>query len=106
MNGESMIITIDGTLIGIFAGGIITRAVSRHYYWRASRELTAETAELRRLNVLMLHGMEHEGWVELSRDHAGNMTGFHLHIQLEGLRSAEEFGPPTIIQHAPRQPTP
>jgi len=104
MDWESLIITITGTLIGIFAGGLITWAVSRHYYWRASQELTAEAAEIRRLNVLMLRGMEHAGWIELNRDPTGKITGFHLRIQLEGILSAEGVGTPTIIQHASRQP--
>lgn len=36
--------------------------------------------ELVRLNNLMLHAMEHNGWIELNRDNSGNIKGFTQRI--------------------------
>jgi len=88
---------------GVLLGGLITWAASWYYYRRAGQELTAETAKIRRLNVLMLLGMEHAGWIELSRDHAREITGFHLRIQTHGIPSGE-VGTPMLIRHDPPQP--
>jgi hypothetical protein len=67
-------------LISILVGALGTWIVAQYYYQRASKELATEAAELRRLNIFMLLGMEHAGWVKLSRDSAGKITGFMLSI--------------------------
>ena len=69
------------TLIGVLVGGAITWLVAWYYYSRASRELNEEAAELRRLNNLMLRGMENAGWVKLNRDESGKVVGFIIEGQ-------------------------
>ena len=66
-----------GLSIGaVILGGVITFICSRFYYIGATGDLNKETAELRRLNKLMLLGMEHAGWVTLNKDNQGNILGF------------------------------
>jgi len=70
------------TLIGVLVGGVITWLLAWYYYRRASEELKEESAELRRLNNLMLRGMENAGWVKLNKDESGNVAGFIIEGQL------------------------
>jgi hypothetical protein len=80
----SIIVNITLCIIGIIAGSLVTWAVSRHYYMKASKELKDETLELRRLNNIMLLGMEHAGWIELQRDSLGRIIGFKQVIEPQG----------------------
>jgi hypothetical protein len=80
-------------------GGVITFLVSRYYYKKASEELVKEANELRRLNNLMLRGMDYAGWIELQRDKEGNIIGFRQTITgVEGIKSEEKVGTPTITK--------
>lgn len=63
------------TLSGMAVGALVTWLAAVHYYEKASRDLTAEAKELRRLNVLMLRGLESAGFSEFSRDDVGNIKG-------------------------------
>ncbi len=87
-------------LISVVLGGIITWLVSWCYYKRAGQELKDEAAELRRLNTLMLQGMQHAGWIKLNRGPSGEITGFEKTLYLRG-ESHEEFGNPTISNSQP-----
>jgi len=63
-------------LVGIVVGGLITWWAARYYYEKASRDLAAEANELKRLNTLILQGLESAGLgVEYSRDDEGNIRG-------------------------------
>ncbi len=62
-------------LIGIVVGGLTTWWAARYYYEKASRDLAAEANELKRLNTLILRGLESAGLVEYSRDDEGNIRG-------------------------------
>jgi hypothetical protein len=92
-------------LIGIVVGGVITFLVARYYYKKASEELSKEANELRRLNNLMLHGMEYAGWIELQRDKEGNITGFRQTIPVSGFKSDVNIGTPKLIKHEPARKT-
>lgn len=63
-------------LVGVVAGGVITWFVARYYFIRASRELKEEATKLRRLNKLVLRGLENAGLVKCKRDEEGNVTEF------------------------------
>ena len=67
-------------LLSILVGALIALFVSMLYYKQASKELIKETTELRRLNNLMLRGMEEAGWVELNKDERGNIKGYKLKL--------------------------
>ncbi len=67
-------------LISFFAGIIVAIVIAKHYYVRAARELKNEASELRRLNNLMLRGMEDAGLVEFNKDEKGNIKGLNLKI--------------------------
>jgi hypothetical protein len=79
-----------GSLIGTIIGAFVTWLVARCYYVRSSNELKSEASELRRLNILMLRGMEQEGWVKLNRDNEGNIKGFV--VELSGSVEAVSSG--------------
>lgn len=63
------------TLSGMAVGALVTWWAALRYYEKASRDLAAEAKELRRLNVLMLRGLESAGLTEFSRDGEGNFKG-------------------------------
>jgi len=86
-----------GLFFGSLIGGVITWLVSKHFYLKASKELRLEVQELRRLSKTMLLGMEYSGWIELSRDVSGEITGFRQIIGPSGIPSKEQFGIPKII---------
>jgi hypothetical protein len=67
-------------LVGVFIGGIITWLVTNYYYIRAAQDLKSEASELKRLNILMLRGMENAGLVKLNRDKEGNIVGFTIEL--------------------------
>jgi hypothetical protein len=56
-------------------GAIVNWYFSRKYYIQAGKELTAEAAELRKLTILILRGLEAAGLVEYNKDGSGNPTG-------------------------------
>lgn len=63
------------TLSAMAVGALITWWVALRYYEKAGCDLAAEAKELRRLNVLMLRGLEAAGFTEFSRDDEGNFKG-------------------------------
>lgn len=84
--------------LGIFIGGIISGLITYFYYKKASNDLKLESDKLRKLNTLMLLGMEHAGWIELQRNEEGDIIGFKQTINPVGIRSEVAFGNHTIIQ--------
>jgi len=67
----------------VVLGGLITWLCSKYYYQKASKELRKEAEELRRLNNLMLRGMELAGWVTLNKDEQGNIKGYKFILKAE-----------------------
>jgi hypothetical protein len=64
------------SLVSIFAGGLITWLAAWVYYKRAGDEFRAETALLRKANVVLAYMLEHpDAEVEVRRDEAGNPVG-------------------------------
>lgn len=74
-------------LAGVLFGVATTWIAAKYYYLRASYELIKEANELRRLNVLMLRGLEASGMATFSRDTEGNLKG--LVITGSGTHQAE-----------------
>lgn len=97
--------TFLSTMVGVLVGGIVTWAVAKCYYKKASEELQKEAHELRRLNELMLLGMEHAGWIELNRDNSGKILGFRQVIGVPSILTEEKFGTPTITVTPPKSNT-
>lgn len=66
----------------MFVGGLITWAVSRRYYRKASKDLAAEAGRLREQSNLMLHALQEfsvTGNVEYNRDlETGEPKGLHM----------------------------
>jgi hypothetical protein len=54
------------TLLGVLLGALITIAISDYYYRKGGGELLRETERLRKLNTMMLVGMEKMGAVKLT----------------------------------------
>jgi hypothetical protein len=64
------------TLVSIFAGGLITWLAAWIYYKRAGDEFRAETALLRKANMVVAYMLEHpDAEVEVHRDEAGKPIG-------------------------------
>jgi hypothetical protein len=84
------------TLVGIIIGAIITWLVAWYYYREAGQELKREAAELRRLTNLMLHGMEHAGWIKLTRNSFGQILGFEQIVSPKSIDSTASVGNPTV----------
>ena len=72
------VVSLVASIIAIIIGAVITFAVSKNYYERASKELLQESEQLRRLNTLILRGLEEGGIFTLSRDSEGNICGLAL----------------------------
>jgi len=68
--------------IGVIIGGIITFFVAKYYYQRATKDLKKEAAELRKLNTLILRGMEEAGQVEWNKDSVGNIVGLVINLKV------------------------
>lgn len=67
-------------LAAMILGGLITWLAARYYYIKAGRELVREAEELKRLNILMLRGLESAGLAEFSRDQDGNIKGMVIKV--------------------------
>ena len=63
------------TFFGMVVGAIVTWKVAKHYYEKASHELTVEAKKLQTLNILMLRGLEDAKLADFSRDNDGNIVG-------------------------------
>lgn len=62
-------------LAPLAVGSLITWFFAWLYYEKAGRELKQESAELRRLNQILLSGLENAGLMKIARDPEGNPTG-------------------------------
>ena len=89
---------ICGDLIGLAVGGLITWLAAKCYYMKSSKDLHCESRELRRLNQIMLLGMEKAGFIELTKDRSGKIIGFNQKISVSSIPSEEQFGKASIIQ--------
>lgn len=76
--------------VGILVGGLIGWGISHYYYVESGKDLEKEAGELRHMSTIMLRGMEQAGWVKLSRDATGRITG--MVIELRGTGAAEATG--------------
>ena len=89
---KSAIKELLGVLLGIAAGW----GISAYYYDKSGKDLAREAAELRKLNTIMLNGMEQNGWVKLNRDQNGNITGMQFQMKGDGKASAVGSGELTV----------
>lgn len=78
-----MFLTLLIGLLGIAAGALITWKVAKHYYERAGQDLKEEAAELRRLSVLVLRGLENARILKLNRDEKGNIKGLSVTVEIK-----------------------
>ena len=90
------------SFIGTAIGAIITWVVSKVYYERASKDLKNETQRLRKLNVMILEGMEIGGLVQLARDGNGNIIGYNF-LNVRRTETATTSDKP-IVQIRPEKP--
>ena len=84
------------TIISVLIGGAITWFFAWWYYRNASKELLIESAKLKKLNELMLAGMEYNGWLKLNRNKDGEITGFIQVLKANSISSASEVTSPTV----------
>lgn len=68
------------SLVSMLVGAVITWWFARRYYEKASHDLSLEAAELKKLNTLMLRGLEAAGMAEFSRDQEGNIQGMKINV--------------------------
>ena len=81
------------TLIGIAIGTAVTWYVADLYYRKAAGEQVYESAELKRLNTLLLLSMEHQGWIRINYNSQGDIAGFEQAIEGKGTDSLEAGTP-------------
>jgi hypothetical protein len=93
-----MEMTIGGMILGVIFGGLINWLCSKHYYGKATKDLNKEAGELRRLNILMLEGMELAGWVTLTRDAQRNPISYTLKINVHDAFQTVDTTSPVLIQ--------
>jgi hypothetical protein len=73
---ENLILTLSGAVIGAVIGAMVTIGASQYYYRKGGEDLQRQTGELKKLNSMMLTGMERMKWIELERDTKGGIIGF------------------------------
>jgi len=75
------------TVIGLIAG----LAISHFYYAKSIRDMKADVDERKRIEGLMLRGIESIGTIKYNRDHEGNVKGVVIdlkaHVQGESSTS-------------------
>lgn len=71
----------------ILFGALITWYIADRYYKTAAVDLEKEALELKRLNNLLLDGMEHMGWININRSRDGTINGFEKRISTPGFDS-------------------
>jgi len=64
------------TIFSVVLGGVITWLAALVYYQKAAKELSRETALLRKANMAVVYMLEHpDASIEVRRDDAGNPIG-------------------------------
>lgn len=85
----SFLYLVAGSLIA----GLVTYRVAKFYYEQAADDLKAESRQLRRLNEIMLNGMQNNGWIDLNRNEHGEIVGLNVTVAIkEGVSAAAEVG--------------
>jgi hypothetical protein len=69
-------------VLSFLIGGLITFIVSWFSYMRAGKDLKKEAEELRKINTLILRGLEQQG-VDFSKDQEGNITGIMIKLKAD-----------------------
>jgi len=92
----SILISIMTTIISILIGALITWFLTYVYYKKAGEELRKEGNELRKLNTLMLRGLEDAGLAEFGRDSKGNPTTLLIKLSGEVKSSSKVTGELTV----------
>lgn len=66
--------------IGAMVGGTIGYLISWRFAVSSRTELKREAAALRRVLEVLVHGMESQGWIEVTRDDEGKTRGLVFRI--------------------------
>lgn len=67
-------------MIGMLVGAFVTVLAARVYYQKASKELLEEASELRRMNKLILRGLEEAEIVQLNKSCDGTIRGLKIPV--------------------------
>ncbi|MCG8085511.1 MAG: hypothetical protein JAZ13_07315 [Candidatus Thiodiazotropha taylori] len=86
MNDDQLIMTFVSTVLALIIGGVITWITAKHYYEKASKELSNEAMDLKKNSILLLRGYESLGLVRFSRDEEGRYKGL-VHEGKGGLQA-------------------
>jgi hypothetical protein len=82
----------------VILGGLINWLCSKYYYGKATKDLNKEPGELRRLNILMLEGMEVAGWVTVTRDAQRKPISYALKINVHDAFQTVDTTSPVLTQ--------
>jgi hypothetical protein len=89
-------------ILSVVIGGLITWAAAHIYYRRASKELEKESRDLRRLNKLILEGLETAGHIRIARDKDGEISGLRFDLKANGVSAGvPKLGTPTLSEGPP-----
>ncbi len=76
-----IVLNLVVSLFGVLIGGLITWFVAKHYYERASIELSNEASGLRGLTIMVLRALEVAKFVKFNKDEQGNPVGFVFEVK-------------------------
>lgn len=86
MNAVDVLLTLGSVAVG----ALVTWLFAKHYYERASAQLSEEAVRLRRLNEIMLRGMEENGWIQLNRNEQGEIAGLIISASMHAAAKTTE----------------
>ena len=87
-----IILTILGTLLGALIGW----GISHFYYLKALDDVKADAEERRRVEELVLRGIESVGNIKYSRDESGKVVGVVIELKASAAASATATGDLTV----------
>ncbi len=77
-------------------GALIGWAVSHYYYLKALNDVKADAEERRRVEDLVLRGIESVGNIKYSRDESGKVVGVVIELKGSASASATATGDLTV----------
>lgn len=83
------------TLVGALFGW----GISHYYYVESLNDMKAEAKEQKRINDLILRGIESAGTIKYSRDASGKITGVSIELRGKSTASASASGKLTVGAH-------
>jgi hypothetical protein len=89
-------------LLSMLLGALTTWLCTKLYYQKAAKDLEKVANELKRHNLMMLEGMENQGWIELNRDSKGNIVGY-VRLVKGSIKAESKLSGSLTVEHKDKQ---